>query len=161
MMVADKKVVGMEYTLKNTAGEILDSNEGEELLYFIQGEGNIVPGLEKAMAGKSEGDHFEVTVKAAEGYGEYDEERIRRIPRSQAKNLGNVKVGAMLQMRGPHGVEVLKVTHVTEQEIVADANHELAGQDLFFTVHVAEIRDATKEELEHGHAHGPGGHHHH
>jgi FKBP-type peptidyl-prolyl cis-trans isomerase SlyD len=160
MKVEDKKVVGIEYTLKNSGGETLDSNVGADLLHFIQGEGNIVPGLEKAMAGKAAGDNFEVTVKAAEGYGEYDDELIRRIPRKQVKHLGNIKEGASLQMRGPEGVEILTVTQVSDEEIVADGNHPLAGQDLHFAIRVAEIRNATEEELEHGHAHGPGGHHH-
>lgn len=161
MKVEHQKVVGIEYTLKNTAGEVVDSNEGEELLHFIQGLGNIVPGLEKAMLGRSEGDAFEISVKAADGYGEYDETLIRKIPRSALKNMGQVKEGMMLQARGPEGIETLTVTSVGEKEVVADANHPLAGQDLHFAIRIAEIRDATKEELEHGHAHGPEGHHHH
>ena len=161
MKVEDKKVVAIEYTLKNDSGEVLDSNKGEEMLYFIQGEGNIVPGLEKQMTGKSTGDSFEAVVKAAEGYGEYDDEKIRRIPRSQMKNLRNLKEGMSIQMRGPEGVEMLTVTKVSDEEVVADGNHPLAGQDLHFQICVGEIRDATKDELAHGHAHGPGGHHHH
>ncbi len=161
MKVEDQKVVGIEYTLKNTEGEVIDSNSGEDLLHFIQGSGNIVPGLERAMAGRTEGDRFEVRIVAADGYGEYDEERIRRIPRARIKNLGAVEEGMTLQMRGPHGEEMLTVTSVSEEEIVADGNHPLAGQDLHFTIRVAEIRDATSEELEHGHVHEHGGHGHH
>ena len=161
MKIEDKKVVAIEYTLKNASGEVLDSNQGEELLYFIQGEGNIVPGLEKQMAGKSTGDKFETLVKAADGYGIYDDEKIRRIPRAQMKHLKGLKEGMSLQMRGPEGVEMLTVTKVNEEEVVADGNHPLAGQDLHFQIRIGEIRDATKDELAHGHAHGPGGHHHH
>ena len=161
MKVENKKIVAIEYTLKNDSGEVLDSNKGEDLLYFIQGEGNIVPGLEKQMAGKTTGDKFDALVKAADGYGEYDDEKIRRIPRSQMKNLRNLKEGMSIQMRGPEGVEMLTVTKVSEEEVVADGNHPLAGQNLHFQIRIGEIRDATKDELAHGHAHGPGGHHHH
>jgi len=161
MKVEDKKVVAIEYTLKNDSGEVLDSNKGEDMLFFIQGEGNIVPGLEKEMAGKSTGDNFEVVVKAAEGYGIYDDEKIRRIPRAQLKHLKGLKEGMSLQMRGPEGVEMITVTKVSEEEVVADGNHPLAGQNLHFQIRIGEIRDATKDELAHGHAHGPGGHHHH
>lgn len=161
MKVEDKKVVAIEYTLKNPSGEVLDSNKGGELLYFIQGEGNIVPGLEKQMAGKSIGDSFEALVKAADGYGEYDDEKIRRIPRAQLKHLKGLREGMALQMRGPEGVEMITVTSISETEVVADGNHPLAGQDLHFQIRVGEIREATKDELAHGHAHGPGGHHHH
>ena len=160
MKIEAKMVVGIEYTLKNTAGEVIDSNAGEELLYFIQGEGNIVPGLEKQMNGKSQGDKFETQVKAKDGYGEYNDEKIRRIPRAQVKHLRNVKEGMSLQMRGPDGAEMLTVTKVGDDEIVADGNHPLAGQDLSFTVTLVEERDATQEELAHGHAHGGDGHHH-
>ena len=90
MKVENQKVVGIEYTLKNHAGEVIDSNEGEDILHFIQGIGNIVPGLEKAMHGKAAGDRFEVLVKAAEGYGVYDEKLVRRVPREKLKGLANV-----------------------------------------------------------------------
>jgi len=161
MKVGNRKVVGIEYTLKNNQGEVLDSNKGEELLHYIQGLGNIVPGLEKAMEGKSIGDTFEVEIKAAEGYGLHDPNLIRRIPRGKMKSLADVKVGAMLQSRGPEGEQIFTVTEVTDTEVQLDGNHPMAGQDLFFAIRVAEIRDATEEEVSHGHAHGPEGHHHH
>ena len=161
MKIEDNKVVGIEYVLKDKKGEIMDSNQGQELLYFIQGQGNIVPGLEKAMAGKSKDDAFEVVIKAADGYGEYDEERIRRIPRSVVKHLKDLAIGAMLQAQGPDGVEVVTVTEITDEEVVLNGNHPMAGHDLHFSVRVGDVRDATADELEHGHAHGPGGHHHH
>jgi FKBP-type peptidyl-prolyl cis-trans isomerase SlyD len=161
MKVENQKVIGIEYTLKDSKGEILDSNAGQERLYFVQGLGNIVPGLEKAMLGKSLGDTFEVEVKAAEGYGMQDASLIRRVPRAKMKSLGDVKVGAMLQSRGPEGEQIFTVTEVTDTEVVLDGNHPMAGQDLFFTIRVDEIRDATKEELDHGHVHSEGDHHHH
>jgi FKBP-type peptidyl-prolyl cis-trans isomerase SlyD len=161
MKVENQKVVGMEYTLKNNQGEVLDTNAGEDLLQYIHGLGNIVPGLEKAMEGKTIGDTFEVEVKAVDGYGLHDPNLIRRVPRAKMKGLSDVKVGAMLQARGPEGEQIFTVTEVTDTDVKLDGNHPMAGQDLFFTIRVAEIRDATKDELDHGHAHGPGDHHHH
>ena len=161
MKISNNKVVGIEYTLKDLTGEIVDSNAGEDLLHYIQGLGNIVPGLERTMAGKAVGDSFEVEVKAADGYGIYDEKLLRKVPRELLKNMGNVKVGMMLQSRGPEGEQVFTVTHLTDAEVTLDGNHPMAGKDLFFAIVVKEIRDATADELAHGHAHGPGSHHHH
>ncbi len=161
MKIEDNKVVGIEYTLKDEKGVVMDSNKGQDLLYFIQGLGNIVPGLESAMTGKSKGDTFDVVVKAADGYGEHSEEKIRRIPRDVVKHLKNLEVGAMLQAQGPNGVEVVTITEMNDTEIVLNGNHPMAGHDLYFSVRVGEIRNATAEELEHGHAHDPNGHHHH
>ena len=161
MKVEDHKVVGIEYTLKDKTGDVVDTNVGDESLYFIQGLGSIVPGLERAMHGRPLGDSFEIEIKAAEGYGEFDATKVRKIPKSVVKNLGEVTPGMMLQAQGPDGMEVVTVTQVTETEVHLDANHPMAGKDLFFAIRIAEIRDATEDELAHGHAHGPGGHHHH
>jgi len=160
MKVENKKVVGIEYTLKDPSGEIIDTNAGEDALYFIQGEGNIVPGLEKEMHGKSVGDRFEVDIKAKDGYGEYDASLVRKVPRDKLGNV-NPKKGAMLRSESPDGEQIFVITEVTETHVKLDGNHPMAGQDLFFEIAIKEVRDATKEEMEHGHAHGPDGHHHH
>jgi FKBP-type peptidyl-prolyl cis-trans isomerase SlyD len=160
MKIENQKVVGIEYTLKDSAGGVVDSNAGGDPLYFIQGLGTIVPGLEIALNGRELGDTFEVEVKAVDGYGEYDAERKRSIPRSAAPQLKDVKAGMMLQATGPEGTSVVTVAEVTETEIVIDGNHPMAGKDLFFSISIKEVRDATAEELTHGHIHGPGGHHH-
>ena len=160
MKISHQKVVGIEYTLKDNAGGIVDSNAGGDPLYFIQGMGTIVPGLEIALNDRALGESFEVEVKAVDGYGEYDPERKRAIPRASVPQLKDVQPGAMLQASGPEGTSVVTVAEVTETEIVIDGNHPMAGKDLFFSISVKEIRDATAEELAHGHVHGPGGHHH-
>jgi FKBP-type peptidyl-prolyl cis-trans isomerase SlyD len=160
MKITSQKVVGIEYTLKDSIGGIVDTNVGGEPLFFIQGMGTIVPGLEIALNGREPGESFDVEVKAADGYGEYDPQRKRGIPRSAAPQLADVKPGMMLQASGPEGASVVTVAEVTETEIVIDGNHPMAGKDLFFTIRIAEVRDATAEELSHGHIHGPGGHHH-
>ena len=161
MVIAHEKVVGIEYTLKSAEGEVIDSNDGHDLLYFIQGLGNIVSGLEKALDGKALGEKLDVFVKAADGYGDYNEESIHRIPKSQLKKLGTLREGMALQTQGPNGPEILTITEIQDEVVIADANHPLAGKDLYFSVRIGDIRDATSDELAHGHAHGPGGHHHH
>jgi FKBP-type peptidyl-prolyl cis-trans isomerase SlyD len=160
MKISNNKVVGIEYTLKDNAGAVIDSNTGADPLFFIQGMGTIVPGLERAMEGKAAGESFDVEIKAVDGYGEYDANRKRGIPREQVPQLAEAKVGMMLQAQGPEGVSIVTVAEVTETEIVIDGNHPMAGKDLFFSIKVAEVRDATQEELSHGHVHGPGGHQH-
>lgn len=158
--IAHQSVVGIEYTLKDKAGEIVDTNVGGEPLYFIQGLGTIVPGLEIALNGRSLGESFDVEVKAVDGYGEYDAQRRRAIPRASVPQLKDVQPGAMLQASGPEGVSVVTVAEVTDTEIVIDGNHPMAGKDLYFSISIKDIRAATPEELAHGHIHGPGGHHH-
>lgn len=160
MKIANQTVVGIEYTLKDNAGGVVDSNVGGDPLYFIQGMGTIVPGLEIALNGRVLGESFDVEVKAADGYGEYDESRKRGIPRASVPQLADAKPGMMLQASGPEGVSVVTVAEVTDTEIVIDGNHPMAGKDLFFSIRIADIRKATDEELAHGHIHGPGGHHH-
>src|SRR5437762_945903 len=117
MRIENGKVVGIEYTLKDKAGKVVDSNKGEDLLHFIQGSENIVPGLEKAMTGRDVGDSFEVFVKANEGYGEYNKGLVRRVARELLKSMGEIKVGAMLQSKGPEGEQVFVVTEVTDKEV--------------------------------------------
>lgn len=158
--IEKNSVVGIEYTLKDKDGAVVDSNAGGDPLYFIQGLGTLVPGLEIALNGRALGDSFEVEVKAADGYGEYDENRKRSIPRASVPQLAEAKPGMMLQATGPEGVSVVTVADVTETEIVIDGNHPMAGKDLFFSISVKEIREATADELSHGHIHGPGGHDH-
>ena len=158
--IAHQSVVGIEYTLKDKDGGVVDSNAGGEPLFFIQGMGTLVPGLEIALNGRALGDKFEVEVKAADGYGEYDPERRRALPREKVPQLAEAKPGMMLQASGPEGVSVVTVADVTETEIIIDGNHPMAGKDLFFSIQVMDIREATAEELAHGHVHGPGGHHH-
>ena len=156
-----KKVVSFHYTLKDSAGKTLESSEGDEPLSYLEGVGQIIPGLESQLQGMQKGAKKTVNVKAADAYGEHDEELIVKVPRAQIPKK-NVEVGDQFHAQGPDGrpavvtVKAVDATHVT-----VDGNHDLAGQDLTFEVEISDVRDATKEELSHGHAHGPGGHHHH
>ena len=160
MNIADQTVVSIHYTLKDDQGKILDSSVDGDPLVYLHGAGNIIPGLEEALKGHKTGDKVEVTVPPDRAYGERDERMVQSIPRDQFPNPESLKVGMQFQVNSPQGPLVLTVAEVKETEIVVDGNPELAGQTLHFAVEIKEVRNATQEELSHGHAHGPGGHHH-
>ena len=159
MKIAKERVALFHYTLKNDGGEILDSSEGEAPMAYLHGELNIVEGLENAMEGKQAGDKFDVSVEAAEAYGEYDESLVQPIPREQFGEHP-VEVGNQFHADTAIGPRVVTVIAIQDDQVVIDANHSLAGETLHFNIDVVEVREATKEELDHGHVHGAGGHHH-
>jgi FKBP-type peptidyl-prolyl cis-trans isomerase SlyD len=161
MLVAQDKVVSFHYTLTNDAGEVLDSSSGGDPLAYLHGQGNIVAGLEKALAGRQAGDKLRVRVEATDGYGVRDAALVKRVPRRSFGSVGNIKPGMQFQAQLERGqTRVVTVTAVKGDMVTIDGNHPLAGQDLNFDVEITEVRDATSEELAHGHVHGPGGHHH-
>lgn len=160
MKVSKEAVVGFEYVLKDERGEILDQSGEGQPLYYIQGAGNIVPGLENAMEGRSAGDSFQVKVEPAEGYGERDEELVMTEPRKNFANIPELTVGMELEAETDAGPQVMVVTRIDDEEVELDANHPLAGSTLDFSIKLVEVRAATAEEKAHGHVHGPGGHHH-
>jgi FKBP-type peptidyl-prolyl cis-trans isomerase SlyD len=157
--IQNDSVVNFNYTLTNAAGDVLDKSQGEPLVY-LHGAHNIVPGLENAMLGKQIGDKFKVTVEPEEAYGEYQAEMVQEVPRNMFQGVDDITVGMQFQAQTDDGVQVVTVKDVTPELVIVDANHPLAGQALTFDVEVVAIRAATAEELEHGHAHGIGGHHH-
>jgi FKBP-type peptidyl-prolyl cis-trans isomerase SlyD len=160
MKIAHEKVVSIHYTLTNSEGNVLDSSSGSQPLAYLHGFGNIIPGLENALEGKGTGDKLSVTVEPDQGYGPRDERLVQAVPRSAFKGVEDIAPGMQFQAQGPQGARLVVVTQVGDDEVTVDANHPLAGQTLHFDVEVSEVRDATAEELEHGHVHGPGGHHH-
>ncbi len=160
MTVKPDSVVSIHYTLKDDGGEVIDSSAEGDPLTYLHGHGQLIPGLERQLEGKSEGDKLSVTLAPAEGYGEYDDALVQQIPRRSLKGIANVKVGMQLQAQTKHGSRTVTVTRVAGDLVTIDGNHPLAGQNLNFDVEVAGVRDATAEELAHGHVHGPGGHHH-
>jgi FKBP-type peptidyl-prolyl cis-trans isomerase SlyD len=161
MNIAEDTVVTLHYTLKNEGGEVLESSSvsGEPLSY-LHGTGSIIPGLETALEGRLVGDKFQVSIPPAQAYGERVESLVQRIPRDQFPNSERLTTGMQFQINGPQGPLILTVQEVSETDVVVDGNHELAGETLTFDVEVTEVRAATEDEIEHGHAHGPGGHHH-
>jgi FKBP-type peptidyl-prolyl cis-trans isomerase SlyD len=158
MQITDRKVVTLDYTLTDDEGEVLDTSKGDEPLVYLHGTGSIVPGLETALEGKSAGDALQVKVAPAQGYGDRDEELVASIPRDRFPS-DEVVVGMQFEAEGEDETRVVTVVAVDEQKVTIDANHPLAGVTLSFDVKVLDVRDATLEELTHGHVHGPGGHH--
>lgn len=163
--VADGVVVAIHYTLKNDAGETLDSSSGGEALEYLHGAGNIVPGLESALAGKKLGEKFHVVVAPEDGYGARDERGIQRVPKNSFPPGLDLQPGMAFFADGPDGEPVqVWVSAVQGETVVIDLNHPLAGTTLYFDVEIHALRGASAEELAHGHPHGPDGHgheHHH
>lgn len=160
MIIEDKKVVSMHYTLKNDAGEVIDSSSGGEPLAYIQGLGNIIPGLEKELLGKKVGDKVEATIPPAEAYGVKNPELVQAVPLTSFPEKDQVKVGAQFQVTSPEGARIATITKVENEEATIDLNHPLADQTLHFAVEIMSIRDAEEDEIAHGHVHGPGGQQH-
>ncbi len=157
MTVKKDKVVEMHYTLKNDTGDVLDSSKGQAPMPFLQGHGNIISGLEKAIEGMKVGESCDVSVEPAEAYGEHHFEAIQEIPKEALQGIDNLVVGMDLQSQDEKGNPlVVRVTEINKDSVIIDANHPLAGQTLSFSVSIEGIRDATKEELEHGHIHTHG-----
>ena len=160
MQIEHKKVVYIHYTVKNDAGELIDSSEGKDPLAYLHGYRNIVVGLEKALEGKTTGDKLETTVSPDEGYGEVQEEMVQQVPREQFQGIDNIEVGMHFEAQTEQGPHLVEVTAIDDQFVTVDGNHPLAGTTLNFSVEVIEVRDATEEEIAHGHVHGVGGHEH-
>ncbi len=161
MKIAKDVVVGMTYTLRDDDGKVVDTNEGKAPMFYLHGHGNIVPGLEKALAGKSLGDSVDTVVAPADGYGEYDATRTFEVPKGELGPNVRPEKGMTLTMRGPGGMALpVRVLKVKLNSVVLDGNHQLAGKNLHFSVRIDRIRKAKKEELVHGHAHGESGHGH-
>jgi FKBP-type peptidyl-prolyl cis-trans isomerase SlyD len=159
MQISKDKVVSIDYTLTNSNGDILDSSKGRAPLAYLHGAQNIIPGLETALDGKSTNDTLKVTIPPEQGYGPRNEQMVQAVPRDRFP-IKDIKVGMQFQATGPQGQLPVMVVAVDDQNVTIDANHPLAGVALTFDVTVREVRDATAEELSHGHVHGPGGHQH-
>ncbi len=156
------RVFGFHYTLKNPAGEVLDSSAGSEPLIFLEGAGQIIPGLEEQLLLLSVGDKRTVQVPAARAYGDVDPELMMEVPKSRLPKAEGLAVGDQFATRGPNGEPggVFTVAKLGLDTVTLDGNHPLAGVDLTFEVEIMTIREATQAELTHGHAHGGDGHHH-
>ena len=161
MSIKDNSAVSFHYSLTDDEGQQLDSSAGKEPLAYLHGAGNIIPGLENALTGKAVGDSMTVAVSAAEGYGEVQQELIPDVPRTSFQGVEQIEVGMQFEAQtGQGGTVPVTVTAVTDETVTVDGNHPLAGKNLNFDVSIEAVRDATAEELEHGHVHGPGGHEH-
>jgi len=159
MQITKDKIVQINYTLKNDGGEVIDSSEGGDPLAYLHGHHGIIPGLENALEGKTVGDKLDVSVEPKEGYGEHEKAMVQVVQKNMFEGM-EVTPGIQFQAQTNQGPQVVTVTAVDGDDITIDGNHPLAGQTLHFSVEVTEVRDASEEELAHGHAHGPDGHHH-
>ncbi|MCB1179410.1 MAG: peptidylprolyl isomerase [Leptospiraceae bacterium] len=159
MKISKNSVVNFDYKLTDTEGNLLDSSDGQPFAY-IQGMGQIIRGLEEAMEGKGSGEEFNITIQPENAYGTYNEELVASIPKSQFDTSMDIQPGMQFNAEREGQYYTITVVEVQEEEVVVDGNHPLAGVVLNFDVKITDVRDATKEELEHGHVHGPGGHHH-
>lgn len=156
MRIGKQSVVSFHYTLNDPDGVLLDTSAGHEAFSYLHGSGGIVPGLEEQMEGRAKGDRMEVVVEPGKGYGEIDATLLQRVPMDR---FGGQAVEEGMQFQTPDH-RVWSVMEVKDGQVVLNGNHPLAGVTLHFSVEITDVRDATTEEVAHGHVHGPGGHHH-
>jgi len=160
MTVDENKVVSFHYTLTDEQGELVESSRDKQPMTYLHGANNIIPGMEKAMAGRETGDQFSVTVPPEDAYGTRSEANIQRVPLKRLGNIQRPKVGDVLVMHTQQGKVHTTVVKVGRFNVDVDASHPLAGKTLTFDVEIMSVRDATSEEISHKHVHGEGGHHH-
>ncbi len=155
-----KQVISFHYRLTDKKGQEIDSSVGADPLMFLEGGGQIIPGLEKFLITLQAGDKKEITVPYQEAYGAYDQILISQVPRDRFP-AQEIKIGDMFQVGKESHQQIVMVIDISDSLVTIDANHPLAGQDLTFAVEIVSRRDAMTEEILHGHAHGPHGHGHH
>ena len=154
LLIGDNLVVSMHYKLTDDDGNVLDSSEGSDPLAYMHGTGSIIPGLEKALVGKVEGDSLTVKVEPADGYGDVNPELIQAVNRSAFQGVDSIEPGMAFEAQAPDGsMQRILIKAVDGEEITIDANHPLAGFVLNFDVEIVGVREATEEEVAHGHAH--------
>jgi FKBP-type peptidyl-prolyl cis-trans isomerase SlyD len=152
--IQEKRVVSIHYRLTNDAGEELDSSTGGDPLAYLHGSNSLIPGLESALTGQSAGDKLKVTVQPTDAYGEISTDLVQVVPIDAFDSPENVKPGVQFQAQGPDGqVQLITVREVNDAGVTIDANHPLAGQVLHFDVSVEDVREASAEEIAHGHVH--------
>lgn len=160
MQIAERTVASFHYTLTDEAGTVIDSSRGRAPLTYLHGAGNIVPGLEKEMVGRRAGDSFDVQVSPEEGYGQPEPQLIQVVPREAFQGVDDLQVGMEFQAQTAQGPMSVAIAKIEGDSVTVDGNHPLAGKRLHFAIEVTDVRDASLEELSHGHVHGEGGHHH-
>lgn len=158
--IAQNSVVSLDYTLTNDAGDVLDKSENGQFVY-LHGSNNIIPGLENALTDKTLNDAFKISIDPVDAYGEKDDSKKQVVGPEMFEADSPIEVGTQFHAQSPEGeMLVITVTDMQGDEITIDGNHPLAGERLHFDVKVTELRDATEEEIAHGHVHGEGGHQH-
>lgn len=154
MKIAKHSVVSIHYTLTDNDGKVIDSSIGDEPLNFLSGTGNIIPGLDDALQGCEAGDKKQVQVEPAQGYGEYDDTLVQKLPTEMFSGVEDIQPGMEFQTESPEGqTHFVVVSKVEDDGVTIDGNHELAGVTLNFDVSVESVREATASEIDHGHVH--------
>ena len=149
MEIGKNKVVNMDYTLKDENGKVIDTSEGRDTFSFIYGTGAVIPGLEKALKGKSKGEEFSVSIEPEDGYGEYNEKAIFTVSKEKFQGNPELKEDMQVQAQTQNGeIRQFSVSKIHDDTVVLDANHPLAGKTLNFDIEVVDVRDATREELD-------------
>ena len=157
LLIGKHSVVSLNYTLKNDAGDIMDTSEGRQPLIYLHGANSLIQGLEKELEGKAEGAKFNTTIAPDQAYGEIREELVQTIDKSAFQGVESVEPGMTFVAQGEGGhQQQVRITAVEGEQVTVDANHPMAGQTLHFEVEVIEVRDATAQEIEHGHVHAHG-----
>ena len=157
MKIAENKVVVLHYAVSDSEDTLIDSSYDHSPLSIIQGTGYLIPGLEEALMDHIAGDKFEVSVEAEQAYGQRFDDYVQTVPKAMFESIEDLDVGTQLRATTDDGEQTVIVIDVQEDEITVDGNHPLAGIDLKFDVEVLEVREATPDELAHGHVHGEGG----
>lgn len=162
MRIAQNRVVQMHYKLTDEEGNTIDTSEGQEPLAYIQGIGNVIPGLEDALEGKAKGEKLQVTIAPEDGYGPRVDEMVQTVAKEGfiSDEGEELVAGMQVQIETNNGPSIAMVTKIEGEDVILDLNHPLAGVTLNFDIEVVDVRASTEEEIEHGHVHGPGGHHH-
>lgn len=157
--IADDKVVTFHYKLRDAEESFTESSAGREPVVYLHGRANIVPGLEREMTGKTSGGRFTTTIPPEHAYGLRDESAVQRVPIKHLATRGKLSPGQVVGVNTSQGMRQARVLKIGHFNVDLDLNHPLAGKTLIFDIEIVEVRDATPEELAHGHAHGPGGAH--
>ncbi len=160
MQITKDKVVQFHYTIKDAEGEQVDTSRTGDPMAYLHGHDNMIVGVEKALDGKQAGDKFSVTVEPSEGYGERQDDAVQRIPTKHLQGAKVWKPGMVAVVHTEQGARQVTVLKVGRFMVTCDLNPPLAGKTLDFDLEVVDVRDATEEEISHGHAHGVGGHQH-
>ena len=164
MKISKRKVATIHYTLTDDNAQVLDSSDGSDPLAYIHGIGNLISGLEEQLEGKGAGDKFKASIAPEQAYGQRDEDLVQTLDAENFADIDDLQVGLELEASSSEEDDdesnVVTIVAIEGDEVTVDGNHPLAGETLHFDVSVVSVRDATEEEVDHGHVHEAGGHHH-
>lgn len=161
LTIQKNHVVSIDYTLKNDEGTVLDTSSGSSPLVYLHGSGALISGMETGLEGKSEGADFSISITPDDAYGNHDKNLLHQIDRKELAHLPDLAIGMELEVQTEEGSPlIMTIVELSDDIVVLDGNHPLAGQTLHFEIQVRNIREASAEEISHGHVHGPGGHQH-